>query len=104
MNILKKHYVKTQLLKNNNATSKTVSSYYYECCSVFFISIRPSSLKRTPEECVHQNMTRLANASRICDLDSDSSNGFKINNLYPRPRDIYSIDFLSLVQAFVIQV
>ena len=31
-------------------------------------------------------MTRLANASRICDLDSDLSNGFKINNLYPRPK------------------
>ena len=61
----------------------------------FFISIRPSSLKRTPEECVHQNMTRLVNASRICDLDSDLSNGFKTNNFYPRPRNIYSIDLLS---------
>ena len=70
----------------------------------FFISIRPSSLKRTPEECVHQNMTRLANASRICDLDSDSSNGFKINNLYPRPRNIYSIELLFLVEAFVIRI
>ena len=82
---------------------KTVSSYYYECCSVFLISIRPSSLKRTQEECVHQNMTRLANASRICDLDSDSSNGFKINNLHIS-QTIYSIDLLSLVEAFVIRV
>ena len=70
----------------------------------FFISIRPSSLKRTPEECVHQNMTRLANASRICDLDSDLSNGFKINNLYPGPRNIYSIELLFLVEAFVIRI
>ena len=44
----------------------------------FFISLRPSFLKRTPpEEYIHQNMTRLVKAIRIC----DQSNGFKTTTL-----------------------